>query len=156
MADGVPGAASYVPSAADYAKFSDVGEGTMFAKEVLWLASVGVIRGANGRFGYSDAVKRSDLAAFLNRYDSQVLSASSAFAISGSGVSGGSLSLSAGGSVQLSAVNVPSGASAVTWWSDGGAVAVTGTGYIVGMEAGTCSVHVQAGDSTAVLKVTVK
>jgi len=78
------------------------------------------------------------------------------FSISGSGVSNGKLSLAKGGTAQLSAVNVPSGASTVTWWSDGGAVAVTGTGYVVGVKAGTCKVHVQAGGKSAVLTVTVK
>ena len=137
-------------------RLSDVPADAMLYDDIEAMADKGVIRGANGRFGYSDTVKRSDLAAFLNRYDSQVLSASSAFAISGSGVSGGKLSLSVGKSVQLSAVNVPSGASTVTWWSDGAAVAVTGTGRVLGVKSGTCSVHVRAGDSTAVLKVTVK
>ncbi|MGO5319721.1 Ig-like domain-containing protein, partial [Bifidobacterium boum] len=76
--------------------------------------------------------------------------------ISGSGVSGGKLSLAKGGTVQLSAVNVPSGASTVTWWSDDDAVAVTGTGLVIGVKAGSGVVHVQAGGKSAVLTVTVK
>ena len=145
-----------VKAAGSAQRFSDVPVGATFYDDIEAMADKGVIRGANGRFGYSDMVKRSDMAVFLNRYDSQVLSASAAFAISRSGVSGGSLSLSAGGSVQLSAVNVPSGASTVTWWSDGDAVAVTGTGRVLGVKSGVCSVHVQAGYSAAVLQVTVK
>lgn len=44
----------------------------------------------------------------------------------------------------------------MTWWSDGDAVAMTGTGRVLGAKSGVCSVHVQAGDCAAVLKVTVK
>ncbi len=65
---GVEGAASFVPSAADYRRFSDVGQGTFGAKEILWCAKVGITRGnANGTFGYGDKLTRSAMAAFLYR-----------------------------------------------------------------------------------------
>ena len=80
-------------------------------------------------------------------------------AVSGSGVSDGVLSLEKGKSAQLSATVNPSNATSrtVTWSSSNASVAsVTGTGYVVGVKAGTCKVHVQAGGKSAVLTVTVK
>ncbi|KFJ06033.1 alpha-amylase [Bifidobacterium thermophilum] len=111
---------------------------------------------AKGKDGYRASGSAVTLA-YGNVYSAaHACAVSTGFAISGSGVSNGKLSLAKGGTAQLSAVNVPSGASTVTWWSDGGAVAVTGTGYVVGVKAGTCKVHVQAGGKSAVLTVTVK
>ena len=111
---------------------------------------------AKGKDGYRASGSAVTLA-YGNVYSAaHACAVSTEFAISGSGVSDGALSLAKGGTAQLSAVNVPSGASTVTWWSDGGAVAVTGTGYVVGVKAGTCKVHVQAGGKSAVLTVTVK
>ncbi len=75
-------------------------------------------------------------------------------AIAGPGVSHGRMGLSAGQAVQLSGVNKP--AQSVQWWSDGEAVAVTGTGYVIGVRTGTCRVHLRCGDATAVVEVTVR
>ena len=82
----------------------------------------------------------------------------SSVVVSGSGVSNGVLSLVKGKSAQLTAIVSPSNATnrTVTWNSSNAAVAaVTGTGYVVGVKAGTCKVHVQAGGKSAVLTVTV-
>ena len=157
---GVGGASSYQPSASDYRRFSDVKKGSFASTEILWLASAGITKGnADGTFRGGDKLSRQDMAVFLHRLDGKSSGADtpvSSLSISGSGVSNGKLSLARGGTVQLSAVNVPSGASTVTWWSDDDAVAVTGTGLVIGVKAGSGVVHVQAGGQSAVLTVTVK
>ncbi len=76
------------------------------------------------------------------------------FAITGAGVSDGRLTLSDGQTIQLAAVNRPSGDS--RWWSDGDAVAVTGTGYAIAVQKGTCRVHLRCGNKTALLEITVR
>ncbi len=149
---GVSGSSSSV-------SFPDVSSRAWYASSVSWVVSNGVASGySNGKFGPSDETSRAQMMVMLQKLDKLTASpsSSSSLSISGDGVSDGKLSLAKGGTVQLSAVHVPSGASTVTWWSDGGAVAVTGTGYVVGVKAGTCKVHVQAGDKSAVLTVTVK
>ena len=76
--------------------------------------------------------------------------------ITGDGVADGALAIAAGKTVQLGVngktVTMPS----AKWWSDGAAVAVTGTGLIVGVTAGTSTVSVTTGDATYQLAVTVK
>lgn len=76
--------------------------------------------------------------------------------ITGDGVADGALAIAAGKTVQLGvngkAVSMPD----AKWWSDGAAVAVTGTGLIVGVTAGTSTVSVTTGDATYQLAVTVK
>jgi alpha-amylase len=76
--------------------------------------------------------------------------------ITGDGVADGALAIAAGKTVQLGVngktVSMPN----AKWWSDGAAVAVTGTGLIVGVTAGTSTVSVTTGDATYQLAVTVK
>lgn len=76
--------------------------------------------------------------------------------ITGDGVADGALAIAAGKTVQLGVngktVTMPN----AKWWSDGAAVAVTGTGLIVGVTAGTSTVSVTMGDATYQLAVTVK
>ncbi|WP_353885059.1 S-layer homology domain-containing protein [uncultured Bifidobacterium sp.] len=139
------------------ASFSDVPSGAWYASSVSWVVSNGVASGyGNGKFGPSDVASRAQAVAMLQKLDKLTASPSSSLSISGDGVSDGKLSLAKGSTVQLSAVNVPSGASTVTWWSDDDAVAVTGTGLVIGVKAGSGVVHVQAGGKSAVLTVTVK
>ncbi|MGO4922443.1 Ig-like domain-containing protein [Bifidobacterium choerinum] len=65
---GNAGAASYVPSAAEYGKFSDVDRSNVFVKDILWAASVGITSGNGaGGFSPSDSVLREQMAAFLHR-----------------------------------------------------------------------------------------
>ena len=140
-------------------RFSDVPSSAWYAKQVSWVVSNGVASGyGDGRFGPSDVALRAQAVVMLQKLDKLTASPSSvsSLSISGDGVSNGKLSLARGATVQLSAVNVPSGASTVTWWSDDDAVAVTGTGLVVGVKAGSGVVHVQAGGKSAVLTVTVK
>ncbi|MBM6980787.1 MAG: starch-binding protein [Bifidobacterium thermophilum] len=76
--------------------------------------------------------------------------------ITGDGVADGALAIAAGKTVQLGVngktVTMPN----AKWWSDGAAVAVTGTGLIIGVTAGTSTVSVTVGDATYQLAVTVK
>lgn len=76
--------------------------------------------------------------------------------ITGDGVTDGALAITTGQTVQLGvngkSVSMPN----AKWWSDGAAVAVTGTGLIVGVTAGTSTVSVTTGDATYQLAVTVK
>ncbi len=65
---GVGSASSYAPSAAEYAKFSDVKQGTHGAKEILWLAKHGITQGSNGKFNGGSHLTRQDMAIFLYRY----------------------------------------------------------------------------------------
>ncbi|MGO5319570.1 leucine-rich repeat domain-containing protein [Bifidobacterium boum] len=67
---GVPGAASWRPSDADWKRFRDVTRDTPHAEDVLWLAHAGVSTGyADGTFGGMLPVYRQDMAAFLHRLD---------------------------------------------------------------------------------------
>lgn len=76
--------------------------------------------------------------------------------ITGDGVADGALAITTGRTVQLGVngktVTMPN----AKWWSDGAAVAVTGTGLIVGVTAGTSTVSVTTGGATYQLAVTVK
>nr|AIA94889.1 CAZy families GH13/CBM20 protein [uncultured Bifidobacterium sp.] len=76
------------------------------------------------------------------------------FSISGDGVQDGRLSMKKGQLVALSVRGVSGDPD--MWWSDGAAVAVSGTGVVYGVAAGTAKVHVKAGGKTAVLTITVK
>jgi alpha-amylase len=126
-------------------RFSDVPLSAWYASSVSWAASSGVVSGyGDGRFGPVDVASRAQAVAMLQKLD-KLTGSSSSLSISGDGVSNGKLSLDKGATVQLSAVNVPSDASTVTWWSDDDVVAVTGTGLVVGVKAGSGVVHVQAG-----------
>ena len=66
--ENVKGAAEFAPSEADYAKFKDVKRGTFAAKEILWLAKVGITQGSNGRFNGNQTLTRQDMAIFLYRF----------------------------------------------------------------------------------------
>ncbi|PAU68631.1 Ig-like domain-containing protein [Bifidobacterium criceti] len=65
---GVGDAASYVPSDADYARFSDVRRGDFGAVEILWMASHGIANGTDGRYEGLKTLNRRDMAIFLARY----------------------------------------------------------------------------------------
>ncbi|RYQ16067.1 alpha-amylase [Bifidobacterium pseudolongum subsp. globosum] len=69
VALGDASAASFQPSLADYRKFKDVGADHLFAKEILWAASVGITSG-DGAGGFSpEAVcTRAQMTAFLRRF----------------------------------------------------------------------------------------
>lgn len=76
--------------------------------------------------------------------------------ITGDGVADGALAIAAGKTVQLGVNGKTMSMPDAKWWSDGAAVAVTGTGMIVGVTAGTSTVSVTTGDATYQLAVTVK
>ena len=62
------GSPAYEPSAADRARFPDVGASTPHAREIWWLASAGVSEGyPDGTFRPMARVCRQDMAAFLRR-----------------------------------------------------------------------------------------
>ena len=42
------------------------------------------------------------------------------------------------------------------WWSDGAAVAVSGTGTVYGVQTGTAKVNVKVGNQTATITITIK
>ncbi|RYQ16065.1 alpha-amylase [Bifidobacterium pseudolongum subsp. globosum] len=69
VALGDASASSFQPSLADYRKFKDVGADHLFAKEILWAASVGITSG-DGAGGFSpEAVcTRAQMTAFLRRF----------------------------------------------------------------------------------------
>ena len=63
------GSPSFTPSAADRARFSDVTDATPHAKEIWWLASVGITSGyGDGTFRGYNSIARQEMAAFLQRY----------------------------------------------------------------------------------------
>ena len=65
---GDAAASSFVPSAADYRRFKDVGEGHWAANGVLWAASAGITSGDGaGGFSPDKPVNREQTAAFLYR-----------------------------------------------------------------------------------------
>ena len=76
--------------------------------------------------------------------------------ITGDGVADGALAITSGKTVQLGVNGKTVSMPDAKWWSDGAAVAVTGTGLIVGVAAGTSTVSVTTGDATYQLAVTVK
>ena len=74
--------------------------------------------------------------------------------ITGVGVKDGELSLSAGSLAQLSVAG--SSSKADMWWSDGAAVAVSGTGNVYAVQAGTAKVSAKVDGKTVSVTVTVK
>ena len=65
---GDSSAASWKPSSADWARFSDVNASTPHAEDILWLASTGITTGyEDGTYGGMIPVYRQDMAAFLHR-----------------------------------------------------------------------------------------
>ncbi|KFI59086.1 Ig-like domain-containing protein [Bifidobacterium gallicum] len=65
---GDASASSFKPSAADYARFSDVKQGSFGATEILWLTSVGIVKGnTDGTFRGGSNLTREDMAVFLHR-----------------------------------------------------------------------------------------
>ena len=81
----------------------------------------------------------------------------SAISISGKGVADGKLSIQKGNLAELYVIGtqdaIPSDA---VWWSDGAAVAVSGTGTVYGVQTGTAKVNVKVGNQTATITITVK
>ena len=76
------------------------------------------------------------------------------FAITGDGVSNGKLTIQKG---QLANLSVKGAAGDPDmWWSDGAAVAVSGTGVVYGVETGTAKVNVKVAGKTATITITVK
>ena len=62
------GSPEFEPTEQDRARFSDVDENFYHAKEIWWLASVGISTGfSDGTFRGMDTVARCDMAAFLKR-----------------------------------------------------------------------------------------
>ena len=72
--------------------------------------------------------------------------------ITGAGVKDGELSLSAGSLAQLSVAG--SSSKADMWWSDGAAVAVSGTGNVYAVQAGTAKVSAKVDGKTVSVTVT--
>ena len=71
------GSPSYTPTSSDKAKFSDVTASSTFAKEIWWMASVGITTGfSDGTFRGMSSVTRQDMAAFLRRYAAKFLDSS--------------------------------------------------------------------------------
>ena len=66
------GSPSFTPSPSVQSQFKDVSSGTMFAKEIWWLASTGITTGRNINnvvtFAPDDRTTRGEIAAFLYRY----------------------------------------------------------------------------------------
>ena len=76
------------------------------------------------------------------------------FAITGDGVSNGKLTIQKGQLANLSVKGATGDPD--MWWSDGAAVAVSGTGVVYGVETGTAKVNVKAAGKTATITITVK
>ena len=74
--------------------------------------------------------------------------------ITGAGVKDGKLTLSVGSLAQLSVVG--SSSKAGMWWSDGAAVAVSGTGTVYAVQTGTAKVCAKVDGKTVSVTVTVK
>ena len=69
---GVSDAATWKPSAGDWAKFRDVNRNTPHAEDILWLAHSGIAQGySDGTFRGMTPVYRQDMAAFLHRLASK-------------------------------------------------------------------------------------
>ena len=75
-------------------------------------------------------------------------------AITGDGVSNGKLTLSAGSLARLSVSGTSSKVD--MWWSDGAAVAVSGTGTVYAVQKGTAKVNAKVDGKTLSLTVTVQ
>lgn len=66
---GIEDASTWQPSQDDWRRFSDVNAGTPHAREILWLAHMGISTGfPNGTFHPFDSIARCDMAAFLRRF----------------------------------------------------------------------------------------
>lgn len=68
---------TWVPSAEDYARFTDVNAETPHVKEVQWLGGSGIAQGYSNndgtwRFGGMTFVFRQDMAAFMHRLDDRM------------------------------------------------------------------------------------
>lgn len=60
---------AYTPSQADKKQFVDVTEKTPHAREIWWMASIGLTQGyGDGTFRPQNAVTRADMAAFMRRF----------------------------------------------------------------------------------------
>lgn len=63
------GSPAYTPSQADKKQFIDVTEKTSHAREVWWMASIGLTQGyGDGTFRPQNAVTRADMAVFMRRF----------------------------------------------------------------------------------------
>lgn len=63
------GSPAYTPSLADKKQFVDVTEKTPHAREIWWMASIGLTQGyGDGTFRPQNAVTRADMAAFMRRF----------------------------------------------------------------------------------------
>ena len=81
----------------------------------------------------------------------------SAISISGKGVADGKLSIQKGNLAELYVIGTQDATpSDAVWWSDGAAVAVSGTGTVYGVQTGTAKVSVKVGNQTATITITVK
>ena len=81
----------------------------------------------------------------------------SAISISGKGVADGKLSIQKGNLAELYVIGTQDATpSDAVWWSDGAAVAVSGTGTVYGVQTGTAKVNVKVGDQTATITITIK
>ena len=66
---GDKSASGYKPTSDDYKRFSDVGKSSFGAREILWLASQGVVKGnPDGTFRGADKLSRQDMSVFIHRY----------------------------------------------------------------------------------------
>ena len=81
----------------------------------------------------------------------------SAISISGKGVADGKLSIQKGNLAELYVIGTQDATpSDAVWWSDGAAVAVSGTGTVYGVQTGTAKVSVKVGNQTATITITIK
>ena len=80
----------------------------------------------------------------------------SAISISGKGVADGKLSIQKGNLAELYVIGTQDATpSDAVWWSDGAAVAVSGTGTVYGVQTGTAKVNVKVGNQTATITITI-
>lgn len=69
---GVADAASWKPTATDWARFRDVNRNTPHAEDILWLAHAGISTGyPDDTYRGMEPVYRQDMAAFLHRLASK-------------------------------------------------------------------------------------
>ena len=81
----------------------------------------------------------------------------SAISISGKGVADGKLSIQKGNLAELYVIGTQDATpSDAVWWSDGAAMAVSGTGTVYGVQTGTAKVNVKVGNQTATITITIK
>ena len=65
-------AKSFRPSASEYARFSDVKQGTFASREILWGVSAGIVNGGTGKFNPGASTPREQMAAFLHRLNTHL------------------------------------------------------------------------------------